>query len=87
MSKSKRIESKGKPGLSRYFKEFQEGERAAIVKEPSVDSRFPMRLQGITGIVKGKKGRSYILEIKDKNKKKEILIEPIHLKKIKHPDN
>jgi ribosomal protein L21E len=33
--------------------------------------------------VEGKRGRSYMIKIKDGNKDKRLLIEPIHLKKIK----
>lgn len=83
MSKAKRIESKGKPGLSRVFREFQEGEAVAVVKEPSVRSIFPLRIQGLTGKVIGKRGKSYIVKIKTQDKNKEFLLEPVHLKRIK----
>ena len=83
MSKRKRIHSNGKPGLSKLFKEFKDGETVAVVKEPSVSSRFPLRLQGSTGIVSEKRGNSYKVKIYTQNKQKEFLIEPVHLKKIK----
>ncbi len=83
MSKSKRIESKARPGLNRIFQEFREGEPVAVVKEPSVSSKFPLRIQGLTGTVKDKRGKSYIVEIKTQNKAKQFLIEPVHLKRIK----
>ncbi len=82
MGKRKRIQSYGKPGLSRLFHEFNDGDSVAIVKEPSVDSRFPLRLHGSTGIIIGKRGNSYIIEIFTQNKKKKFLIEPVHLRKI-----
>ncbi len=83
MGKTKRIESSARPGLSRVFQEFREGESVAVVREPSVDSRFPPRIQGLTGTVKDKRGKSYIVEIKTQNKAKTFLIEPVHLKRIK----
>ena len=83
MGKTKRIESSARPGLSRVFQEFKEGEPVAVIKEPSVESRFPLRLQGLTGTVKDKRGKSYIVEIKTQDKMKRFLIEPVHLKRIK----
>ncbi|MFZ1970819.1 MAG: 50S ribosomal protein L21e [Candidatus Nanoarchaeia archaeon] len=83
MGKSKRIQTNGRPGLSRIFQKFKEGDPVAVVREPSIDSRFPFRLQGLTGVVIGERGNSYIVEIATLNKKKEFIIEPVHLKKIK----
>ena len=82
MSIRKRIGSKGRPGLSRLFKQFKEGDSVAVIKEPSVDSKFPLRLQGSTGIVSAKRGRAYEVEIYAQDKRKKFLIEPIHLKRI-----
>ncbi len=69
--------------LSRYFQELKKGDSVAVLKERAVSSSFPERLQGNTGIVGEKKGKAYVVSIKDQNKKKSFLIEPIHLKKIK----
>ncbi|HOW36788.1 MAG TPA: 50S ribosomal protein L21e [Candidatus Pacearchaeota archaeon] len=83
MGKMNRVISRGKPGLSKHFQEFEIGDSAAVVKEPTVDSKFPLRLQGKTGTIEGRRGKSYILGLKDQNEKKQFLIAPIHLKKIK----
>jgi large subunit ribosomal protein L21e len=83
MVNKKPIRTRGKLQLSRYFQEFNKGDFVAICNEKAVPSNFPKRFQGITGVVDGKRGRSYIVKIKDGNKEKSILIQPIHLKKIK----
>jgi large subunit ribosomal protein L21e len=83
MTNRKPVRTRGKLQLSRYFQELKIGDFVAISREPAVQSSFPERLQGITGVVKEKKGKVYIIKIKDGNKEKDILIEPIHLKKIK----
>ena len=83
MSRKKPVRTRGKLQFSKYFQEFENGEAVAVVREPAVQSSFPTRLQGRTGIVEGKKGKAVIVHIKDQNKEKEFLIEPIHLKKIK----
>ena len=83
MGKMNRVISRGKPGLSKHFQEFEIGDSAAIVKEPTVDSKFPLRLQGKTGTIEGRRGKFYVLGLKDQNEKKQFLVAPIHLKKIK----
>ncbi|RLG11090.1 50S ribosomal protein L21e [Candidatus Pacearchaeota archaeon] len=83
MSKKKPVRTRGKLQLSRYFQELKKGDFVAVKREVSVASSFPKRLQGRTGVVEGKRGKVYVVKIKDQNKEKEFLIEPIHLKKIK----
>ena len=82
MVKKKKVKTKGKLQFSRYFQEFEEGEKVAVIKELSVDSNFPLRLQGRTGVIESRRGKSYIVKINDQKKEKKFLIEPIHLKKI-----
>ena len=82
MVKRKKIRTRGKLSLSRYFQELKQGDIVAVAREPAVQSAFPERMQGRTGMVEGRRGRTYIVMIKDHNKEKKFLIEPIHLKKI-----
>lgn len=79
----KKVRTRGKLPLSKYFQDLKDGDRVSVVKERSISSSFPDRLQGRTGSVEGKRGRSYIVKIKDVNKEKRFIIEAIHLKKIK----
>lgn len=83
MSKRKPIRTRGKLQLSRYFQKLKQGDSVAVVKEPAVNSSFPKRLQGRTGVIESKRGKAYLVKIKDQAKEKRFLIEPIHLKKIK----
>jgi len=83
MIKRKTLKSKGKIKLSRYFQDFEKGERVAVIKELALQPRFPQKLQGRTGIIDGKRGNSYILKIKDLNKEKIYIIHPVHLMRIK----
>jgi len=83
MVRKKSIRTKGKIQLSRYFQKFEKGDSVAVVRELSITSNFPKRLQGKVGIVEEKRGRVYLVKINDLNKEKRFLIEPIHLKKIK----
>lgn len=80
--RKKQVGTKGKLNLSKYFQEFKPNESVAVIKELSVPSNFPERLQGRTGVVAGKQGRAYIVKIKDQAREKRFIIEAIHLKKI-----
>lgn len=82
--KSKKPREKGKLKLGRYFQELQEGDSVSVDEELSLQPRFPKRLQGRTGIVIGKRGRAYIVKIRNQAKEKNFLINPIHLKKINY---
>lgn len=86
MGKKKRIQSRGRPGFSRLFRTFRVGESVAVIKEPSLDSKFPLRLQGLTGEIISQRGKAYEVEIFTQDKKKKFLIEPIHLKRILQND-
>ncbi len=82
MAGKKKIRTRGKFQLSKYFQDLKEGQAVAVIEEPAVQSSFPKRLQGRTGIVESKRGNACMVKIKDQNKEKRYLIEPIHLKKI-----
>ena len=84
MVRRKSIRSRGKLQLSKYFQILESGDRVAIVAERGIASFFPKRLQGRTGVVEGKRGKSIIVKIKDQNKEKTHIVEPIHLKKIEN---
>lgn len=83
MVRKKNIREKGKLSFSRYFQRFKEGDKISVVRELSLNAGFPERLQGRTGVVESKRGKAYIVKIKDQNKEKSYIIEPIHLRKIK----
>ena len=55
----------------------------AVVIERAVQSSFPKTLQGRTGTIESKRGKAYMVKIKDQDKEKRFLIEAIHLKTIK----
>ena len=78
----KHIRQKGKFSFMRFFQSLKEGDKVAVVQELSVPFPYSHRLQGRTGTVIAKRGQSYEVEVKDLNKPKKYMIQPIHLKKI-----
>ncbi|MEK6825799.1 MAG: 50S ribosomal protein L21e [Nanoarchaeota archaeon] len=82
MLSHKNIRQKGKFSLSRFFQKLKQGDKVAVVKELSIPFPYSYRLQGRTGTVVTQRGKAYEVEIKDLNKPKRYMIQPIHLKKI-----
>ena len=82
MSKSRKVRERGKLRLSKYFKEFKEGDSVAIVRNLAVRAGFPKRMIGKSGKVKSSRGRYKEVEIKDGGKMKTFIIHPIHLKRL-----
>jgi len=84
MADKKPLRTRGKIQLSRYFQSLKEGDSVAVIEEKSLQPRFPKRLQGRTGKVEKRIGKSYSIKINDQKKEKRFIIPPIHLKKIKN---
>ena len=82
MLKHKSPRQKGKLSLTKYFQEFKEGDKVAVVKDLGVIFGFSKRLQGRTGTILKKRGSAYYIEISDLGKKKRYSIKPVHLKKM-----
>lgn len=78
MKKSKR--EKGRPTVNKMMQTFNEGDMVHVKVDSSVHSGMPhRRFIGKTGIVIAKKGRCYIVNVKDMNAKKDIILHPAHL--------
>jgi large subunit ribosomal protein L21e len=69
------------PQLSLLMHEYKEGDKVAIIINPSVHKGMPhRRYYGKTGVVKGKRGKSYIVEVSLQGKMKTLYIRPEHLR-------
>ena len=79
---SKNVRSKGKISLVKYFQEFKKGDNVYLVAEPSVHrGMFYPRFYGKAGVVVGKSGKCYEVQIMDGKKSKTVISHPIHLKR------
>lgn len=76
------MRTKGKISFKRYFQDLKEGDKVSVVIEKAMPANFPSRFQGRTGTIDGKRGRAYMVLMKDNEKEKRFLIQPVHLKKI-----
>ncbi len=77
---AKRAGTRGRVSIARYLQEFSAGERVALNIEPSIHKGlFEPKFQGKSGIVVGKQGKCYKVEIKDHTRTKRLVIHPVHL--------
>lgn len=71
---------RGRVRITAYMQEFKEGDKVALRIDPSVQKgMFFPRHHGKTGVIVGKQGRSYLVQISDKNKQKTLISHPVHL--------
>ena len=79
----KNIKDRGKISIKKYFQEFKTGDKVILKAEPAVQTgMYFRRFHGKVGEVNGKRGECYIVKIKDLNKKKELIVHPVHLKRL-----
>ena len=75
--------NKGKIPLSKYFQEFEAGDKVALCANPAVikGMYFP-RFHGKIGTVVERKGFCFQVALKDGGKEKKFNVHPVHLKKV-----
>ena len=79
---TRKMKAKEKLTATKMIKDFKEGEKVVIDIYPTYKGGLPHpRYRGRVGIIKGKRGSHYIVEIKDGKKTKELICNPVHLKK------
>jgi large subunit ribosomal protein L21e len=77
-----RPRDRGMPPITRTLREFKVGEKTAIKIDGRVAGGMPhARYQGQTGVVVGKQGRAFLVEIVQGKKTKTILATAEHLKR------
>ena len=74
------MREKGKLGLSKLLVNYEQGRKVVVKIDPAVHKGMPYkRYQGKVGVVIGKRGRAYVLEIPYTRKVKTIIAAPEHL--------
>lgn len=72
-----------RPLITKFLQDFDIGQKVIISLEPSSHKGMPFpRFQGKFGRIVDRRGKSYIVEIKDGDKVKKIISRPEHLKAI-----
>ncbi|WRQ72903.1 MAG: 50S ribosomal protein L21e [Methanosarcinales archaeon Met12] len=77
----KSTREKGISPISRAIQEFVIGQNVHISIDPSIHKGMPHpKFHGRTATVMGQRGRAYLLEVRDGNMMKDIIVCPQHLK-------
>ena len=78
-----RRRAREKTPITKYLKEFKKGSKVVLSPTPSSYHGMPFRrFFGKTGRIIEKRGKSYIVKIKDGKKEKDIIVRPEHIKAI-----
>ena len=76
-----RLKAKERTPITRYLQEFKIGSKVVITPNPSSHKGMLFkRFFGKTATIIDKRGKSYIVKIKDGKKEKNIIVRPEHLK-------
>ena len=80
---SKHTREKGKVRITGYLRQFDVGDKIMLTCNPTVaEGTYHMRFHNKNGIIAGKQGECYIVKINDINKEKELIVHPVHIKKL-----
>ncbi|MDD4308619.1 MAG: 50S ribosomal protein L21e [Thermoplasmata archaeon] len=73
---------RGMPPITHSFIQYEVGEKAAVVIDPSVHKGQPhVSFHGKTGTIVGKQGKAYMVHLGIGKHGKDIIVGPEHLKK------
>jgi large subunit ribosomal protein L21e len=80
----KHVKQKGKISITKFLNEFKDGEKVVLKAEPAYvgNGMYHPMFHGKAGVIKGKKGFCYEVEIKDGSIKKKLIVHAVHLKKM-----
>lgn len=77
----KKRRERGKVSISRILHEYNPGDKVVIKIEPAVHKGMPhRRFQGHVGVIEGKQGRAYVVNVTQGKALKKIIVRPEHLK-------
>lgn len=78
----KKVREKGLK-LGKFLQEFSTGQRVILDIEPASQKGMPHpRYNGRSGIIVGKRGRAYLVQIRDGSKLKTLISRPEHLRAV-----
>jgi large subunit ribosomal protein L21e len=79
----KKVNTRGKISITKYLQEFKDGDRVQLKAEPAVQKGlYALNFHGKTGIISSKTGTCYYVKITDGGKEKNLIVHPVHLKRL-----
>ncbi|MDP2718196.1 MAG: 50S ribosomal protein L21e [Candidatus Micrarchaeota archaeon] len=82
--RSRNLRSKGRVAITQFLQSFDDGQRVRIhIDTNNVRGRpTTLRFNRKHGVIQGKQGKAYRVQIKDGNKHKTIIVSNAHLVKV-----
>ncbi|OGS49249.1 MAG: 50S ribosomal protein L21e [Euryarchaeota archaeon RBG_16_68_13] len=78
----RRAGQRGLSPITRSFQKFDDGQMVVIVIDSSVQKGWPHhRFHGMTGVVVGKRGRAYLVDVRFGGRMKKAVVLPEHLRR------
>ena len=78
----KRARQRGLSPITRTLQKFEEGDKVTIVIDSGVHGGQPhKRFHGLTGVIKEKRGRAYVVDVRFGGKVKQAIALPDHLRR------
>jgi large subunit ribosomal protein L21e len=72
------------PTVNTMLAELSKGQTVQITINSRIHAGMPFRrFQGKTGRISGKRGESYLVDVMDGNKLKQVIVHPAHLRELK----
>jgi len=80
----KKPRQRGKIGLNRLLQPYKAGDRVIVKVEPSIHKGMPhKRFHGRVGVVKERRGRSYVVTVAMGGQERQVIARPEHLELFK----
>ncbi|MFC1648400.1 50S ribosomal protein L21e [Nanoarchaeota archaeon] len=80
----KAYKEKGKTPLRKHLQSFDVGDKVVLTAEPSVQGGiYDLKFHGKIAEVTGKQGACYNVQVQDGGKSKILIVNPVHLKKVR----
>lgn len=80
---TKKPRERGLPPVTHTLRDFPSGTKVAVKINASVHQGMPhIRFQGRTGTVLQRRGEAFVVEIRQGNKRKQVLARPEHLRAV-----
>jgi large subunit ribosomal protein L21e len=77
----KKPRDRGMQPLGKLLHKYNLHDKALIMIDPSIHAGMPhSRYHGKVGVVKGQRGRSYLIELKEGGKIRKLIVRPEHLR-------
>jgi large subunit ribosomal protein L21e len=80
---TKELRQKGKISLTKFFQEFKVGQKVVLLVESGYQrGMYHRKFYSKDGIVSGKQGKCYLVDIVDGRVAKTVIVHPVHVKKV-----